>query len=329
MTSIKNFYAEIRNNPNVVGACLGYRGGVVGNSIGYLALTERPSTPAQLLGDSTYYFHGAPVDTLTVGKLWAQGRTDRVRPAPGGVSVGHYSITAGTLGMVVRNSKKKGHWFILSNNHVLAASNSGDIGDPILQPGTADGGINPDDVIGELAEYVEIVFGGTPPPIPPDCGVSAAYVDFGNAVAALLGSGVRVAAHRIGAQAANLVDAAIASVKHNDVSTEVLGIGEISGVIEPELGMPVRKSGRTTGLTTGSIIGVDAVVTVGYGGGLSATFEDQIITSNMSQPGDSGSVLVSADSQDAVGLLFAGSDQITIHGRMSTVMDLLEVEPIT
>jgi hypothetical protein len=90
--------------------------------------------------------------------------------------------------------------------------------------------------------------------------------------------------------------------------------------------MPVRKSGRTTAFTTGEIRLLNATVSVGYGGGRSARFENQILTGAMSQGGDSGSLLVAADSQEAVGLLFAGSEQTTIHSPIQTVLDALEVD---
>jgi hypothetical protein len=45
----------------------------------------------------------------------------------------------------------------------------------------------------------------------------------------------------------------------------------------------------------------------------------------MSKPGDSGSLLVAADSQQAVGLLFAGSDQTTIFNPIQAVLDGLQV----
>jgi hypothetical protein len=90
--------------------------------------------------------------------------------------------------------------------------------------------------------------------------------------------------------------------------------------------MSVRKSGRTTGLTTGEITVLEATVDVGYGSGRTARFDEQIVTSPMSSPGDSGSLLVAGDSQHAVGLLFAGSDQTTIHNPIQAVLDCLEVE---
>ncbi len=90
--------------------------------------------------------------------------------------------------------------------------------------------------------------------------------------------------------------------------------------------MSVRKSGRTTGLSTGEITVLDATVDVSYGLFQSARFEGQIVTGPMSSPGDSGSLLVAGDSQLAVGLLFAGSDQATIHNPIQAVLDCLEVE---
>ena len=79
-------------------------------------------------------------------------RKTKRRPCPGGVSVGHYQITAGTLGCWV---KKNDQWMLLSNNHVLANVNQAKIGDPIYQPGVYDGG-TADDELGKLYEFVPI-----------------------------------------------------------------------------------------------------------------------------------------------------------------------------
>ena len=62
--------------------------------------------------------NGLKTDVIEVGEIRAL-RTDRYRPAPGGVSIGHVDITAGTLGCLVQG-KTSGETFILSNNHVLA-----------------------------------------------------------------------------------------------------------------------------------------------------------------------------------------------------------------
>ena len=68
----------------------------------------------------------------------------RLRPAQGGFSVGHYQITAGTLGTCCYDLSPfpgiPSRYYILSNNHVLANANNARVGDPILQPGPYDGG---------------------------------------------------------------------------------------------------------------------------------------------------------------------------------------------
>ncbi|HSR43391.1 MAG TPA: hypothetical protein VLL48_14485, partial [Longimicrobiales bacterium] len=99
---------------------------------------------------------GIPVEVVVSGRLMAiADRTAKERPAPIGFSVGHPSITAGTFGTRVKNAA--GDVFILSNNHVLAASNDAQIGDPTLQPGAFDGG-GPGDEIGTLAAFQPIDF---------------------------------------------------------------------------------------------------------------------------------------------------------------------------
>jgi hypothetical protein len=79
--------------------------------------------------------------------------TSKQRPAPNGFSIGHYAITAGTIG--ARVSKANGSVYILSTNHVLANSNKGSIGDGIYQPGPYDGGTS-NDQIGTLADFQPI-----------------------------------------------------------------------------------------------------------------------------------------------------------------------------
>ena len=107
-----------------------------------VALVRRKRPPTALGPEALVpsEIDGVPVDVLEVGDLRAQvDRKARLRPAPGGVSLGHYQITAGTFGCVVRD-QASGARLLLSNNHVLANGNEASPEDPILQPGTADGG---------------------------------------------------------------------------------------------------------------------------------------------------------------------------------------------
>jgi len=203
----------------------------------------------------------------------------------------------------------------------LANNNQGQQGDPILQPGAVDGGREEEDTFATLERFCPIHFNHGPV----DCSTAETYVAFGNAMAKLLGSKHRVQAFWSDPQATNQVDAAIARpVDDREVLDEILEIGAISGILPAMLSMRVRKSGRTTGLTTGQIMVLDATVTIDYGD-RSARFENQIVTTVMSQPGDSGSLLVAGESMQAVGLLFAGSDQVTLHNPIQSVLDSLDV----
>jgi hypothetical protein len=265
---------------------------------------------------------GIRTDVIEVGDVRAQqARTDRWRPAPGGVSIGHYKITAGTFGGVVRD-RSSGDRLILSNNHVLANSNDASPGDPILQPGAADGGQDGPDTIARLERFCPILFNTEPP----SCGTAQAVADFLNALAGAIGSGHRLQAIQANPQASNNVDAAVARpLDQRDILDEILEIGVVSGTLPASLGMQVRKSGRTTGLTSGEITVLDATISVSYGTGREATFENQIVTGPISQGGDSGSLVVAASELKAVGLLFAGSQQSTIINPIQDVLDCLDV----
>jgi hypothetical protein len=76
----------------------------------------------------------------------------------------------------------------------------------------------------------------------------------------------------------NTVDAAIAQVKMNAVKStgEILDIGRISNLtLEAALGLAVKKSGRTTGLTRGTISALDVTVDVSYDSRKTARFVHQ------------------------------------------------------
>ena len=207
----------------------------------------------------------------------------RSRPARGGASLGHFKITAGTLGCLVKD-KKTGKTLILSNNHVLANSNEAKKGDAILQPGTADGGRNPRDKIAELERWVEVGFG----------------------------------------ERTNAVDAAVAfPLRDQDVSPEISSIGMPQGTVKGRVGLAVQKTGSTTDHTVGEIKDISATVRVDYDG-RTALFRNQILTSAMSQGGDSGSLVLDSKRR-AVGLLFAGSDRVTLCNPIQDVFKLLDV----
>lgn len=261
---------------------------------------------------------GVYTDVVETGRIKARTNVSRVRPGRGGYSIGHKDITAGTLGCVV---KKDGLRYILSNNHVLANSNEGEIGDEILYPGPHDGGTLVDQIT-SLA-FFELIKFGTPEP-PSDCPTAAFTKMVLDSVCKMIRSRVRW--RPVNTRAVeNLVDAAIAGpVKLEEVSNEILDIGKIKGSTEGELGLLIKKNGRTTKLTNDEILQIDVSSNVDYGGGRTALFVDQIMAGPMSAGGDSGSVVLDMDNK-IVGLLFAGSEQVTIINRIQNVFMALGV----
>ncbi len=128
----------------------------------------------------------------------------------------------------------------------------------------------------------------------------------------------------------NYVDAALAGP--NDTSaltTDILGIGRVAGPQKATLGISVRKSGRTTGVTQGRVTILRAYIQVNYGSLGMLTFDDQIIIEPgaFSRGGDSGSLIVD-DSNRAIGLLFAGSELYTLASPIEYVYDRLRVAVI-
>lgn len=254
-------------------------------------------------------------DVIEVGVIKALHK-EQHRPAPGGVSIGHVDITAGTLGCVVRKGDVR---YILSNNHVLANTNDASIGDPIIQPGIYDKGLYPNDYIADLSAFVPIKF----PEAPSECPIANIVTGLINCVLKVTGRGTRI--KTIKQAEINLVDAAIAiPSQNNDINDEIMEIGTIKGVGSAILGMKIQKSGRTTGLTQGEILQVNVSVNVQYGENKVAQFDDQLIAGAMCAGGDSGSVVLD-DNSNLVGLLFAGSETSTVINRIENVFELLDV----
>ena len=255
---------------------------------------------------------GVKTDVIETGKIFAlQDPTQKMRPARPGVSIGHYQITAGTLGCLVQ---RNGQVYILSNNHVLANSNAGQLGDAVLQPGPHDGGTSADK-IGTLEQFIPVALEGRSSP-------GCSPLSF---LMRLFGKSARAMINEPGN---NTVDCAIAKPLSDDlVNPDILHIGIPTGVGIATLGTPVQKSGRTTGYTADQITQIDVTVTVDYGGP-TATFKNQLMAGAMSKGGDSGSVVLDMNKQ-VVGLLFAGSNTTTIMNPIQFVLDALQVQLIT
>jgi len=262
--------------------------GVVGTAIGIDEANEDEAVVLVLLEhgnvpDIPARLDGVKVKKEVTGKIYALADpTARFpRPVPIGVSTGHPDITAGTIGCRVTDGT--GNVYALSNNHVFANENLASLGDDVIQPGPYDGGTVPNDIIGTLADFEPIVFGGN-----------------------------------------NTMDAAIVFCTTDTLgaATPEDGYGTPSSdAVAPASRMKIMKYGRTTGFTNSRITGTNATVEVGYDTGV-AIFVGQIYirSRSFSAGGDSGSLIVTENGKNPVGLLFAGSSNSTIANPILPVL---------
>jgi hypothetical protein len=179
--------------------------------------------------------------------------------------------------------------FILSNNHVLAAVNTASLGDPIVQPGPIDGGTAPADNIAQLARFVPIDLTG------------------GN----------------------NEVDCAIAQADNpGNILRNVQSIGTPAALANATVSQGVRKSGRTTQLTTGTILSDNATTRVTYNTGQASVFVNQLKYTKMCAAGDSGSLIWDQNSLTVVGLHMSGDSSNDYGNKILRVLELLS-QPFT
>ena len=240
------------------------------------------------------------VDIQYIGelvKLTGDLATDRrERPVSPGASIGHFEITAGTLGAFVRVEGDVAPR-ALSNNHVLADENRASIGDEILQPGALDGGVPGRDRVAVLERFVAL---------------EASEINRVDAAVAVLDEGVPF-----------------------DPEIDGIGpVNGAAPPDEVELvAKRGRTTGLTTGRVTA--IEVDGLVVRFSTGVLRFDGQIEVAGADgqaFSRGGDSGSLIVDLASQRGVGLLFAGSDQggpggtgVTYANPLSSVFEQLAV----
>jgi len=210
----------------------------------------------------------------------------------------------GTLGSLVTRG---GTQYILGNTHVLARSDAAALNDPIIEPGlidtstcTASGART----VANLSAFYNLESGPSPK-----------------------------------------IDAAIAQVVPGNVdsSGNILYLGattDANGVPVPgaphtgsgvtaSVGMPIAKSGRSTGLTCSTVLAVNVSVSTQYqkGCGTGANFtvnyanQVDIAGGAFSAEGDSGSLMVTQDTADPVALLYAGSDTDTVGNPVGAILN--------
>lgn len=328
---------DFMNRRNVVACGVGYK--IAGNqetTTPCVAVSVTHKEPASMLPAADLIpqmVEDVPTDVVETGEILALGinRRTALRPVRPGMSIGHIEGTTGTIGCIVKRGTQR---FILSNNHVMARANKARLGDPVIQPGLSDGGTL-DDTIAELAAFVPLQFIDSEDaqgikPMSQDSEPRGFLAWIGRLLSLFGQVGKKMPSPApTDQEQENLVDAALAlPIGDLVLDPRIIDIGGPPlGIVQPRLGMHVIKSGRTSGITEGRVMQVNATVNVKYGGE-TARFTNQIMLSPFSQRGDSGSLLMDYE-RNAVGLLFSGSDVITVASPIEFVLSALDVDLVT
>lgn len=205
---------------------------------------------------------------------------------------------SGTFGGLLRNGNRM---LALSNNHVFAACNHTPVGMPILSPSTNDArpGRRAPSEICRHDRIVELRSGDP----------------------------ALVQMMRLDAAVAEVIDTTLVSSWQGN---ETEGFDTPATAVAPTSGLRVKKVGRTTGLTTGT---VEAFVPTPWilpykSGKFSATvwfIDTWTVRADgadpFALPGDSGSLVVSEDRASVVGLLFA----VNNRGQYGIIMPIDQV----
>ncbi|MTI82095.1 MAG: hypothetical protein FH758_14740 [Firmicutes bacterium] len=332
-----NVLSKFRNKylqqDNVMGVGVGHKqvGNMRTKQMSMVILVEKKIPPEDLKRNHIVprKLDGVDTDIIEVGriKMLANNRKERIRPALPGCSIGNYRVSAGTLGAIVRD-RTTGERLILSNNHILANGSNGydgraSVGDPILQPGKYDGG-SENDVVGHLLRYIPINRGVSEQQAA-GCPIASSFSTVTNTMLRMIRPNYTIKVLKQ-MRKNNTVDCALARPDRADlIDNEIIGLGRVNGTTDLRPGMPVVKSGRTSGITRGVVTTIGTTLKVEMDGNETVTFNDQVTTDLSSEGGDSGSLVLTPDNQ-AVGLLFAGSDRMTVFNPIQSVMDALNIE---
>ena len=331
--------------PNVNGFGLGKlvrKGKVTGEGI---VVTVTKKLPREQLSEKDMIpraIDNVPTDVIEVGEItllnensaFPVDRTQKYRPVPLGVSVGNIDITAGTSGFLVKKDEKP---MMVSNNHVFACVNKCEIGSLIVQPGSYDaGGKYPENRIGTLYEYVPIKT--------MSCPYSNAIINILNFLAKMVGSKFRFQYKPVDFSKdgvpKNTVDCALCLLDSWDIAIPKpleIGAEYYEGLTDVKVGDEIIKTGRTTGVTKGIIRATDYECRVAMNKEMTefAYFVDQLLIEPLppfekfSAPGDSGSSVGKFINGKLylAGLLFAGSDKVTVVNKIHNVFEALHLDP--
>ncbi|KEI03800.1 hypothetical protein IRP63_08165 [Clostridium botulinum] len=292
-------YQYFLSKANVVGVGLGYK--YIDNMCTYeecikVFVTEKiPENEIQPKDVVPVLYQGIKTDVVIGGIPTECKLVSKIRPTRCGYIIGisdgsTKSITSGTLGCLVKNKEDT---FVLSANHVLTNENLAPLGTPIIQPSIQYRGVVTTDTIAYLSKYIPLKY------------MSATEVP------------------------ENYVDCALGKVLARSLVAPEIAILHKAplGVSTAKLNKKVVKVGAMSERTTGIVQSINTTMYVKYSRG-SLLFKDQIVTTQMSMKGDSGSLLLDSKG-NAVGLLNADSTCTTNYSDISNVLRMLSVSLIT
>jgi len=249
---------------------------------------ERFLPPSFLLPRRLYVGRDSiEVDVVETGPFYAQSFTRRERPAPSGISIGNEYDT-GTFGALVIDTDD-GTINILSNNHVIARTNAGHVGDLIIQPGLYDDGYAPGDIIARLKRFIPLDTAGN--------FVDAAIAQVANQADVIdqvknnLIPTATAAHPAVGLQfAGNCARTLFSPIRKVCDDLNIAFPGGPGVIADAAIGDHVEKVGRTTEYTTATVTDIDVEARVQYEG-RSYAFYEQIACASLCLVGDSGSVV--------------------------------------
>jgi hypothetical protein len=254
--------------------------------------------------------------TVTVAPLNQNPESGAIRLGTSGGNANDSSTSGrmitccgGTLGSLVARGGKQ---YILSNTHVLARSDLAQPNDAITEPGLIDTGTCTTSgarTVGNLSAFYNLESGPSPKIDAAIAQVVPGAVDPGGNILYL------------GATA-------------DGNGVPVPGAPHAGSGLTANVGMPVAKSGRSTGLTCSTVMAVNVNVSTQYqkgcgtGTNFSVNYADQVDVAGgaFSAEGDSGSLIVTQDAADPVALLYAGSDTDTVGNPVGPVLNFFASE---
>ena len=258
------------------------------------------------------YFSAAASVTITTPNQKAQNLPMVLGVSGGNANDGNgVTCCGGTLGALLARGGKQ---YVLSTSHVLARTDTGVVGDAIIQPGLLDSScsLTATTPVATLSQFINLE--------------SSSGASLQDAALAAVSAGKVATSGAISQLGASTNDG-----QPTDGAPHA-GVGVAPSLYEADgvTRLKVAKSGRATGLTCSSVSAINVTASVTYQKGCDGTefqqtFSDLIVVEggDFSAQGDSGALIVTQGSGDPLALLVASSDGATLGSPVSDVLSAL------